>query len=269
MSFYGNRFIYDGVSCEEFGLMLYNVGSAQQQVTSFASNSDFIEDRVSRRYEPLFYGITQNSQLSFQLIFGLEPSKILRGFHYDRYDFEKIASWLTGRDGYKWLIIAGEDEGYFKYLCRISDLKVVQAGIYPQCYSCTVTCNSPFAYLPEQTFAYEIDQNTEFVFHNRSTCNMYYYPKMEIEIDGCTDFSIINKSDHNRESKIESLPAAYSHATLSFDNQNQIVSSSNGDNIYPCFNKTFLRLVRGDNVLNVTGAGTLKLICEFPVNVGG
>lgn len=47
MSFYGDRFIFDGIPCEEFGLMLYDIGSTGQQPTSFASNSDFMEDRMT------------------------------------------------------------------------------------------------------------------------------------------------------------------------------------------------------------------------------
>jgi len=68
MSFYGDRFIFDGIPCEEFGLMLYDVGSTGQQPTSFASNSDFMEDRINARYDPLFYGIRRNSQLNFQMM---------------------------------------------------------------------------------------------------------------------------------------------------------------------------------------------------------
>lgn len=269
MSFYGDRFIFDGVPCEEFGLMLYNVGSTQQNATTFASNSDFVEDRIFRRYDSLFYGTSQNGQLSFSLVFGLDPDKVNVGLYFDRYDFEKIASWLTGRDGYKWLQIGDDTEGYFRYYCKISDLKVIQAGLYPQCYSCTVTCNSPFAFMPEKTFSYDIANSETIIFHNRSTSNMYYYPKVELVLGGCTNFSIVNKTDNNRETALTDIPAAYAVATVTFDNQNQILTSSHGDNLYPCFNKKFFRLVRGDNVLSVTGTGTLRLICEFPVNVGG
>ena len=60
MSFYGDRFIFDGIPCEEFGLILYDVGWSKQDVTGFASDSEFSEDRIARRYDPLFYGVSQN-----------------------------------------------------------------------------------------------------------------------------------------------------------------------------------------------------------------
>ena len=269
MSFYGNRFIFDGVPCEQFGLILYDVGSAKHSATSFASNSDFMEDRITTRYDPLFYGVKRNGQLTFTMTFGLDPHKVGEGLYFDRWDMEKIASWLTGKDGYRWLIIGDQDESYFRYRCRISDLKIVEAGIYPQCMSCSVSCDSPYAYMPEQVFSYTISGTEEILFRNRSTHNGFYRPELEIAIDGTDSFSIVNQSDANRELAFSDIPAAYSHATIRIDNQNQIITSSTGDNLYPFFNKRFFRLVRGDNHLTVTGTGTLKIICAFPVNVGG
>lgn len=269
MSFYGDRFIFDGIPCEEFGLMLYDIGSTRQQPTSFASNSDFMEDRIGTRYDPLFYGIRRNSQLNFQMTFGLDPEKVNAGVYFDRWDMEKIASWLTGRDGYKWLVIGNEDEGHFRYRCRISDLKIVEAGIYPQCMSCSVTCDSPYAYLPEETFTYEVSGSLELVFHNRSTHNGWYCPKVELTLSGAPSFSIQNDSDGGRISAFTDIPAGFANAVISIDNQNQIITSSTGDNLYPYFNKKFFRLARGDNRLKITGTGKLKILCSFPVNVGG
>lgn len=269
MSFYGDRFIFDGIPCEEFGLILYDVGSSKQDATGFASDSEFSEDRIARRYDPLFYGVSQNGQLSFSLVFGLNPQMINENVSFDRWDFEKIASWLTGRDGYKWLEIGDDAECYYRYRCRISNLKVVQAGIYPQVFTCTVTCDSPFAYLPTQTYEYQYDGESKLIFHNRSTYNGFYYPKLEIELKGSKAFAIINSSDNNRKFEFNNIPTAYASATVLVDNQNQVITSSNGDNLYPCFNKRYFRLVRGDNDLLVSGTGVLRIICDFPVNVGG
>lgn len=65
------------------------------------------------------------------------------------------------------------------------------------------------------------------------------------------------------------IPAGFANAVISIDNQNQIITSSTGDNLYPYFNKKFFRLARGDNRLKITGTGKLKILCSFPVNVGG
>lgn len=269
MSFYGDRFIFDGTPCEAFGLILYELDSNKQAQSSFVTGGEFSEDRINRRYDPLFYGAKLNGQLTFSMTFGLDPKKVSYGLYFDRWDMEKIASWLTGKNGYRWLEIGDEDEGYFRYRCKISDLKIVQAGLYPQCMSCTVTCDSPYAYMPEQEYIFNVSGTSDFVFHNRSTHNGWYYPKVEITLNGSSAFSIENLSDENRIFSFTSIPAGFANATIYVDNQNQIIISSSGDNLYPYCNKKFFRLVRGDNHLKITGTGKLKLICEFPVNVGG
>ena len=105
--------------------------------------------------------------------------------------------------------------------------------------------------------------------HNRSTHNGWYCPKVELTLSGASSFSIQNDSDGGRISAFTDIPAGFANAVISIDNQNQIITSSTGDNLYPYFNKKFFRLARGDNRLKITGTGKLKILCSFPVNVGG
>lgn len=268
MSFYGDSFIFNGVPCEEFGMMLYDVGTGNSP-TQFASNSKFFEDRIARRYDPLFYGSTQNDQLTFTMTFGLNPDFVNDDRYFDRYDFQKIASWLTGINGYRKLIILepGLEDKY--YNVRISDLATVVAGCYPQVFTCKVTCDSPFAYMTEKEFVFENadgDEMTVNVF-NSGSYNGYYYPKMMIELNGSDSVSFCNTSDHDRTMSFANIPSGYSNETLLIDNLNQIILAD--DNFYPFSNKKFLRLVRGDNKIKITGKCTVKFVCSFPVNVGG
>ena len=48
-----------------------------------------------------------------------------------------------------------------------------------------------------------------------------------------------------------------------------IMTDANGTNLYPYWNKKTFRLQRGDNNLTITGNGTVSILTEFPVNVGG
>lgn len=264
--FYGDRFIFDGVSCEEYGLMLYNVGSAKQSQTSFASNSDFSEDRIARRYDPLFYGVTINTPMSFPMTFGLNPDLVDQRKYLDRWDFERIASWLTGLDGYRWLEIIDAGLEHVRYKCRITDLQIVEAGIYPQVMSCKVTCDSPFAYLATEEFTLS---EGDSILKNRSTYNGMYYPKMEIGMNGESSVTITNNTTGD-EFTLSSVPSSFQNATYYVDNQNQIITMSTLDNPYPYFSsKHFIGLKRGDNNITITGDCSVKFICDFPVNVGG
>lgn len=67
--------------------------------------------------------------------------------------------------------------------------------------------------------------------------------------------------------KFTDIPTSVS--AISVDNDRCIINSDNDINLYPYFNFKFFRLVKGLNQLKVSGKGTLRIVCEFPINVGG
>ena len=85
---------------------------------------------------------------------------------------------------------------------------------------------------------------------------------------GGDDISIQNLSDNNRTFQFKGLPGGRS-LTIYVDNKNQVITNSLDLNLYPYFNMKFMRLVKGDNLLKITGNAEVKFICEFPVNIGG
>ena len=85
---------------------------------------------------------------------------------------------------------------------------------------------------------------------------------------GGDGISIQNLSDNNRTFKFKELPGGNS-LTIYVDNKNQVITDSMDLNLYPYFNMKFMRLVKGDNLLKITGNAEVKFICEFPVNIGG
>lgn len=74
MAFWGDYFIFDGIPCTEYGLRLYEVNGVSPGNGSFPSPAEISEDRISGRYKPLFYGITQNEPLTFKMVFGADKS---------------------------------------------------------------------------------------------------------------------------------------------------------------------------------------------------
>ena len=91
---------------------------------------------------------------------------------------------------------------------------------------------------------------------------------MEISIRGGDGILIQNLSDKNRMFQFSELPGGRS-LIIYIDNKNQVITNNMDLNLYPCFNMKFMRLVRGDNILKISGQAEVKFICEFPVNIGG
>lgn len=110
MAFNAYKFIFDGVPCEEYDLILYySIDNTSQNDSSFTSALTIVEDRINRRYSALDYGGKIDKPLEFTLIFGVSPERIESGESLDSWEKESIASWLTGHQQYKWLDIIQPD----------------------------------------------------------------------------------------------------------------------------------------------------------------
>lgn len=267
MAFWGHTFIFDGVACSDFGLMVYDFGSNGQSDVVYQGGA-VIEDRLQSRYDSLMYGLEHNQALEYTLVFGANPAALDVRDSIDRYEVEAITAWLTGHQQRKWLTIVQDDMESYRYKCVITDLQLITYGNMPWAFSCKVSCDSPFAYTFPEVYRYDVNGEKTIRFFNRSSRNGYFCPELTIQMrGGTTDISIQNDSDNGRTFAFTGMPGG--NEKLYIDNHNRVIESSTGTNFYKYFNMKFLRLVRGDNVLKIKGNAQIELTCEFPVSIGG
>lgn len=268
MAFYGNEFSFDGRSCHEFGLMLYDFSGESQEDVDFTSAGDVIGDTIGARYDNLIYGVETNKPLTYKLVFCVNEDRANRGEYLRRSEVNEIATWLTGHQQYKRLFIYQNDTDDYYYRCVITGLKLLTHGNLPWGFSCTVTCDSPYAYTTNRTFTFSVNETAEISINNYSAFRGYYKPRLLIKMTTVDDFEIINESDKNHTIAFSGLPADATE--IHVDCLNEIIdSNSEAPNMYEFWNKSFLRLVPGVNKLTIHGNGVLQLICSFPINVGG
>lgn len=269
MAFYGCHFSFDGIPCTEYGLMMYDFGVSNSGEVSDSLTSDvkIVEDRISRRYTPLHYGVVMNEPLKFNMTFGADINSVDKGVYFDRWDLNVIASWLTGHDSYKWLEITQPDMETFRYKCFITNLKHVDIGKMPWGFSCTVVCDSPYAYLYPEVFTQVVNGTIVLNLYNKSAHRGFYKPKLELYVTNGGNFTIQNVSDNMRETKFTGLPTSVSSIVI--DNENEVITCNEIQNPYQYFNFNFFRLVHGSNHIILTGNGTVKITCEFPMRIGG
>lgn len=211
--FTATSFIFDGVPSEEFDVMLYFLDNNSTVEDEYWTN-EIIEDRLNARYNPIFYGININKQMSFNIIVG--STKYL-----SRHDIERVGDWLTSHNTYKWLEICQDDMRDFRYKVIFTEVKGVHVNGLPVALNCTVVTDCQFAYEYPVDFTYVIRDgkvvnyasdgteklSTSAKLYNRSSYNGYLYPITTIKIDdGCENFSIVNTSDGNRTFTITSFP---------------------------------------------------------------
>lgn len=267
--FYGCECSFAGRSCRDFGLMVYDFGSVGQDTSpSFASPGRAITDHIPGRNDTFLYGVDQSDQLSYTLVLTADEEAANRGNFFTRWEISEIASWLCGHQTYQYLTIRQDDMQTFRFRCIVTEMKLLHFGGVPWAFSFRVTCDSPYAYGYPETTRYTSSASSSVTvrYDNRSALNGYYSPVLTLTMRG-TSASIINASDNDREMRLNDLPT--SAKTIRIDCANQTIEDlSTGLNLYPYCNFTFLRLVRGDNTLVLTGNFDLDITSEFPVDIG-
>lgn len=264
MSFQGSTFIYDGIPSDMYGLMIANIDSDKQSVGNYGGKLSISEDRFSGRATGLHYGTYANDALSFPITFVVcEDNR-----HLDRYEQAAISGWLTGHQDYKQLVICQHDMEGVYYNCLITELKAVEAGMRQIGFTATVTCDGPYAYRSCANDVIECGGSAQYLYRNLSNVNDVFRPVITVTCTG-TSFSIENQANGT----LFTLSGMEDGSrTITIDCLNQVMTSSDGLNLYQYWNdgvdKEFPSFVRGDNMLNLSGNGTVTIRNEFPWNVG-
>lgn len=284
MSFFGCQFVFDDIPSWEYGLVIYDLGGANED-GDFTTPAEIVEDRINNRYTPLHYGVKRNEPLKFQLHFGADPRSVDKRQWLDRWEIDTIASWLTEHDDYKYLEIFQQDLDVIRYKCIITELTYSSYGKYPWAFTCEVTCDSPYAYLVPETYSYTFKSTTSatriganYAFRNLASPK-YYRPKIKISnITNVKNISICCHGDSGHEFILNNLTGVGSE--INVDNEHEVLTCSSGLNIYDRIGDPphFFRLVKGLNsvdiyvsptTVNKQFTVTVDFICEFPINVGG
>ena len=268
MSFYGCSFIYDGIPSEEFGLMIYDFGSVSQDDGSVGTELTILEDRIQRRSTPIHYGIVNNTPLQFNLVFGsLEP--------LDRFDVAAVAGWLCGHSLYKPFMVVQPDMAIYHYKAIIVNLDIIPWSGSPVAFNATLICDSPFAYMQMDDWIASCDIDTlSAVFDNRSNVNDFYYPeRFEVTYSALslrnTDSLSISNESTGETILFNGLSKPGILNTISIDSRRQIVSSSDGTNLYSNFNFVFPRFRRGHNTIVCDNPDiSITISRDFPMNIG-
>ncbi len=267
--FRGSYFSFNNINSRAFNLQIYDFGSATSSQGQFTSMLNAVEEKLPNKYKVDYYGHQQSNQLEFTMVFGADEDAIMNQTPLDRFDLNNIANWLTRVDGYAWLRIEQSDLEHVRYRCRITDLKILDTGHMPWAFSCTILTDSAYAYRLPEVKTETVTTTKNISIFSRADNIGHYFPKLEITLpSGVTTISIKNVSDNNREFKITSIPNV-SGMVINVDNENQIITSSTGINVYQYFNYNFFRLLRGNNSITITASSaTVSFTSEYPVNVG-
>ena len=267
MDWFGTSFMFDSVPCEMYDLMLYDIEQQDADIM-IAGTGEIIDESVGDHWRPYYYGMRLSKRLEFDITFGVNTRRIDEGKFLDDFELAEVTAWLTGHPEYKWLSIDRPGARQYGYKCMITEMTAVRYGDVPWALRAHVTCDSPYAYLAPQETLCTVNGSATLTIFNESSLNLWYQPVIVFSRTGGTTFSLTNAQDGGRGPTFTSLPGAVS--TFRIDNERGLITNNQNLNLYDAgFNFQFLRLRRGANTLSATGYGNLRVLCEYPVNVGG
>ena len=259
MAFIGSTFLFDGVCCDYYGLQLYSFENNTLEEANSGSKLEIIEDRTSRSIFPIYYSCEQKEPLTFELTCGSE-------IYLDKYDIDLIVSWLTEKNGYKYLEIIQDDLSNVRYRCIIQDVKNIHITGKPVAFKCGIVCDSSYAYGYPTAVTNQVVDSLDIQLFNDSNVKKLIYPTLTIQTNSTKEIKIINQSDSNRETIFSNLPNK--DIQILIDNQKQIITADTGDNLYSNFNGNFLRIKDGVNSLKIVGNCTVSICYESLKKVG-
>lgn len=251
----GCKFTYDGISCDEYGVLAGEFEQTTTGKTGIAHETNLITSRSSRNNEFNIISQAYSSSLNFEIqVFCRDREET-----YITQDHERaLKKWLLQRGQYKWFSIYDPRYANIHFKANIHSPENIRVGDVVG-ISFQISTSAPYGYSEEIEQELEFDNTTRTAtFYVDNDEDIWIYPDMEITMLSDGDLEITNELDDNKHTfKIEGLTVGEVitiNGTLP-----SIHSSVSETNIYQNFSKYWLRLGDGDNTLTVSNDCTIKL----------
>lgn len=247
--FYGRSFIYKNIPSEIYGLYIMDIDTNAISSSMGSSSMEIKEKKIFRKAQPYFLGASPVPKLEFDFS-AYSESEI------DAERYEAIQKWLFSSRTYEKFAIDEPDIQNIYFNCILNNPEIKRVGGLLYGFSCTVTCDSPFAYKYPQTTTYtytaSVVDSTETYYNMSDDTGDYLYPTQLIitmnNVGG--NVSITNIDDNNR---VMSFTNVQPNEILTVSPLYQTIESSTGLKRMGNFNKKFLRLVPNRNRLRIQG----------------
>ncbi len=260
--FSATRFIFDDVPSSAFNLMIYNLDNKTGiQESSLGGAWSIVESRIPSSPFPIVFGAEYDEPLEFTITFGSKET-------FDRTILHEIAAWLSKPGIYRWLEILQPDLEDVRFKCYMTDMRLVTLENLPIAFTMECHCDCGYAHTYPRIIRKTISSAETFSILNDSGFHGYIHPLVTITPDSASSaIRIINESDENHETRFDDLSLGGSDV-ITIDSARKIISCTNGENLYSKFNMNFPRLIRGENVLTVSGKCSFSMEYELLRIVG-
>ncbi len=260
--FIATRFIFDDIPSDTYDLMIYDIkNKTGVDETELGGAWKIVESRIPSSPFPIVFGAAYDSPLQFTITFGSKKP-------FDRNLVHEMGVWLCKPGMYRWLEILQTDLEDIRYKCYMSNMKLITLENCPIAFTVDCECDCGYAHTYPRVIRRNITSSDTISIWNDSGYHGYLYPVISIQPDAASSsVSIRNLDDGDRETSFTGLNLS-GKDVITIDNARQIITCTNGRNLYRNFNMKFLRLRRGENRLVISGKCGISIEYELLRIVG-
>lgn len=252
----GFRFIYANQSSDEFGVFKGSFGNdtdSNDEASSLITSKTMFQEKWS------LHGIEGSEPLKFKLTIAKSD-----GTYFDAYEERAIKKWLCKKKRH-WLYIDQDDLANVGYYCILLNPQKVSVGLKSAGISFDVICDSNHAWSDLRTQRkLSSDGTFQFIYHSD------FDEDVLAPVFTITPLTDGNIKIENKTTKEEvSINNCITTEIITMDCENEIIESSTGRVLLDNWNRRFLQIIEGVNVIELTGNFVLDMEYRLPVRVGG
>lgn len=248
-------FTFDGINAEDLG---YYIVSPDDNNTSILGTNRSIREEDSNNFAKSFQGVKYN-ELSFEISITKLNKKGFLPFTEE--DIFFLNNWLMKPEEYKIFIShQNRDILYYVLFTEMSDVRYAQGTGY---ITLKMRLSSGCSYSTVAHHQYRVASSQTFEIYNKSNVEHYIYPDVNFitRFESNNGIRIINKT-LGETMEFWNLPP--NHEVMCYnEGLKQVMCITNGElNIQPLFNKKWLRLAYGRNVIRIEGACDIDIFFQ-------
>lgn len=261
MKTFNNYFFkFKGINSRDYGLVVCSVDTDTSP--NFYGVERSVKQETFGTMTPLFKGFDYTCpQITITMTkMDMQLKNLAPITKVDEY---KIGQWLYGDDEFHPLQSNDNDEVIYYASCVKAEKYIDDKG--DGYITATFQLDSPCAYTPVRHNNYYVRNGRKKIFEINCKTNVekFNYPDVEFYLVGDNQNVKITNLTLNETMEFKDLPKG-SHIYCYNEGLKQIVCKNNEDyNARPNFNKTWLRLVYGNNLIKVEGDCDIDIIAQY------
>ena len=265
--FVNSNFIFNDTSSTEMGVMLIRESSESSIIQKFSPDKATYKDRPRYRDSKTFYYGSDKQILTLTIKISKIPTNNQEDMIFSYNDRVNLMKWLCPDNQFHPLISADYPDTIF----WIQFIKTSFTNYFSNQGFITLEAESylPYPTSPLSYREFNLESNTTSTIievSNISNVVSPYMPIIEFTLCGTnTSFKIINHT--NGGAVFDFGNALTIGETIIVNNETMEIISDKSTERISAFNMGFLKLIYGDNQLEVFGACTLRILCQFPMQI--